>query len=150
MSILKAGCSFTIMDPVYPSERIINCFKVSLPSCFIIIEKAGKVPKEVEEFVQSKESSVKFMYTITTPKQVISSNVLKSVSSENLDIEITKDDIAVVTFTSGSTGLPKGVLGRHGPLTHYYPWMKETYSFTENDKFSMQSGISHDPVNKFI
>jgi hypothetical protein len=72
-----------------------------LPTCFILIEKAGKLPKELLDFVQSNESSVKFMYTITTPKQVITSKILKSVSNENLNIEITKDDIAVVTFTSG-------------------------------------------------
>lgn len=46
----------------------------------------------------------------------------------------------------GSTGLPKGVLGRHGPLTHFYPWMKERFMLNENDHFSMCSGISHDPL----
>ena len=48
------------------------------------------------------------------------------------------------------TGLPKAVQGRHGPLTHFYPWMKSRFELTENDHFSMCSGISHDPLQRDI
>eukprot|EP01080_Neovahlkampfia_damariscottae_P011100 gene11100-3807_t len=150
MSILKAGAAFTILDPVYPSKRIIDCLKVATPKVFLLIEAAGKISKEVEEFVQSKDSSIDFMYTIQSPKQVIGSKVLKSVQDDNLNIKIDANDLAVVTFTSGSTGIPKGVLGKHGPLTHYYPWMVERFGFSSSDRFSMQSGIAHDPLQRDI
>lgn len=69
---------------------------------------------------------------------------------ENSLPEITQDTVAVITFTSGTSGLPKGVMGRHGPLTHFYPWMAETFGISEQDRFSMCSGIAHDPLQRDI
>jgi hypothetical protein len=49
-------------------------------------------------------------------------------------VRIEKDSTVVITFTSGSTGLPKGVMGRHSSLTWYYPWMGETFGLAESDR----------------
>jgi amino acid adenylation domain-containing protein len=61
---------------------------------------------------------------------------------------LTPDDIAVITFTSGSTGKPKAVEGKHGPLTHFLPWLQEKFGFTEQDRFCMLSGLAHDPLQR--
>jgi non-ribosomal peptide synthetase component F len=45
-----------------------------------------------------------------------------------------------LSFTSGSTGLPKGVQGRHFALSHYYPFMGRRFGLNENDRFTMLSG----------
>lgn len=56
-------------------------------------------------------------------------------------IIIGPDDIPTLSFTSGSEGRPKGVKGRHFSLTYYFPWMAKTFNLTEDDKFTMLSGI---------
>src|SRR3979490_2235325 len=43
-----------------------------------------------------------------------------------------------------------GVRGRHFSLTHFYPWMATEFGLSENDKFTMLSGIAHDPIQRDI
>lgn len=44
--------------------------------------------------------------------------------------------------------MPKGVRGRHYSLTHFYPWMKQEFNLTDKEKFTMLSGIAHDPIQR--
>ena len=53
-------------------------------------------------------------------------------------------------FTSGSTGTPKGIIGPHGPLSHFVDWHCREFGFTESDRFSMLSGLAHDPLLRDI
>lgn len=41
-----------------------------------------------------------------------------------------------------------GVKGRHFSLTHFYPWMREEFELTHKEKFTMLSGIAHDPIQR--
>lgn len=58
------------------------------------------------------------------------------------------DSIGTLSFTSGSTGIPKGVKGRHYSLTHFFPWMGQTFGLNQDSKFTMLSGIAHDPIQR--
>lgn len=58
------------------------------------------------------------------------------------------DSVGTLSFTSGSTGIPKGVQGRHYSLTHFFPWMGERFALNPNSKFTMLSGIAHDPIQR--
>ena len=51
---------------------------------------------------------------------------------------------------TGSEGVPKGCKGRHYSLTYYQSWMAERFNLSENDRFTMLSGIAHDPVQRDI
>jgi L-aminoadipate-semialdehyde dehydrogenase len=64
------------------------------------------------------------------------------------NVALGPDSIGTLSFTSGSTGIPKGVKGRHFSLTHFFPWMGERFGLNENSKFTMLSGIAHDPIQR--
>ena len=61
-------------------------------------------------------------------------------AGQSLGITIGPDTWGTLSFTSGSTGLPKGVQGRHFALSHYYPFMGRRFGLNENDRFTMLSG----------
>jgi amino acid adenylation domain-containing protein len=64
------------------------------------------------------------------------------------EVAVGPDDPAYVAFTSGSTGRPKGILGRHGSLTHFLPWQCRRFDLGAGDRFSMLSGLAHDPLHR--
>jgi amino acid adenylation domain-containing protein len=60
------------------------------------------------------------------------------------------DDLAYIAFTSGSTGKPKGILGRHQSLSLFGRWASEVFDLNESDRFSLLSGLSHDPLHRDV
>ena len=56
------------------------------------------------------------------------------------------DHPAYVAFTSGSTGRPKAILGPHAPLPHFLAWHCGSFGLGEADRFSLLSGLAHDPL----
>jgi L-aminoadipate-semialdehyde dehydrogenase len=152
LAVMKCAASFTILDPAYPPQRIIDCMSVATPAVVIHIEATGSIADQVDEYMASDDSSVRFIEHIGSPLSALKSNKYAEFSDQNLGQAsvVGPDDVAVITFTSGSTGMPKGVMGRHGPLTHYYPFIRDHFNMSEKDRFSMQSGISHDPLQRDI
>ncbi|KOS22158.1 L-aminoadipate-semialdehyde dehydrogenase large subunit [Escovopsis weberi] len=66
------------------------------------------------------------------------------------DALVGPDSNPTLSFTSGSEGRPKGVLGRHYSLTRYFPWMAKRFDLSSDSKFTMLSGIAHDPIQRDI
>ena len=67
----------------------------------------------------------------------------QSALNENVNEPVDPDTNPTLSFTSGSEGRPKGVLGRHFSLTHYFPFMAERFGLSSSDRFTMLSGIAH-------
>ena len=148
LGVLKAGAAFVILDPSYPASRLINCLQIAAPRAWLQIEAAGPLPEVLDQFV----SSLDYCCRLELPARdsLGESDLLANCSTENPYIEVDPDDLAYVAFTSGSTGNPKGILGRHGPLTLFTSWAVEMFGLNESDRFCMLSGLAHDPLHRDI
>ena len=148
LGILKAGAAFLILDPAYPTTRLIKYMRIARPSGFVHLEACGLVSEELEAFIQT--TTVRFRVTLPRLSAFRPDNVLQTYSPADPEITIGPDDLAYVSYTSGSTGEPKGILGRHGSLSHFLPWQQETFDLSASDRFCMLSGLSHDPLQRDI
>ena len=79
------------------------------------------------------------------PEQGLPS-ALADKSEKSPAVEVAPDHVAYLAFTSGSTGEPKGIVGVHRPISHFLTWYAQRFELGESDRFSMLSGLSHDPL----
>lgn len=162
MGILKAGGTFSVLDPAYPPDRQIIYLKVAQPKALIIIDKAtseaGRLSEGVRAYVTEKlelRTEVPALRlqddgTLLGGK-LKDTDVLADVShlsAKSVGIVVGPDSIPTLSFTSGSEGTPKGVRGRHYSLAFYFDWMAKTFNLSESDRFTMLSGIAHDPIQR--
>ncbi len=138
LGILKAGAAFLILDPRYPGLRLIEHLKSAKPRGWVQILAAGETPPAVAEFVAQQQMRCNLV--------IGSIATVADYSAETPLVQIKADDPAYVTFTSGTTGVPRGICGRHNSLTHFPIWLRQTFGIDRTDRFSMLSGLSHDPL----
>ncbi|KAH8126810.1 L-2-aminoadipate reductase [Trichoderma asperellum] len=164
MGALKAGATVSVIDPQYPPERQTVLLDVAKPRFLVCIEKAN------EEFGPPSDLVLKFASDNLSLKstipalELLDNGELRGGSVNGKDtldpsvysredptnVLIGPDSIPTLSFTSGSEGRPKGVQGRHFSLTHYFPWMAERFGLSDQDRFTMLSGIAHDPIQRDI
>ncbi|KAJ3001000.1 large subunit of alpha-aminoadipate reductase [Globomyces sp. JEL0801] len=161
MGVLKAGATFSVIDPAYPPERQCIYLQVSKPQGLVVLKKAGVLSPTVRAYIEENlaivcEIPMLEIHNDGTVEGGKDSNGVDLLSRFQTKgqifpgIKLGPDSIGTLSFTSGSTGIPKGVRGRHHSLTHFYPWMSQEFNLTDKEKFTMLSGIAHDPIQRDI
>jgi L-aminoadipate-semialdehyde dehydrogenase len=155
LGVLKAGATFSVIDPAYPPARQNVYLEVAQPKGLIVIKQAGSLDQLVEDYIKNDLDVVSRIPQIELQDngsihggELEGSDVLKGVASTPTGVLVGPDSNPTLSFTSGSEGKPKGVLGRHFSLAYYFDWMSKTFNLNEKDRFTMLSGIAHDPIQR--
>jgi amino acid adenylation domain-containing protein len=129
LGILKSGAAYVPFDPEYPADRLN--YMLNAAQCSIVITQK----KYADIFINS--GAVVFIWEDI-------SEGLKSMPNKNPEIDIDRNHLLYVLFTSGSTGIPKGVAMRHEPLVNLALWQKNETTLTEAANTLQFAPISFD------
>ena len=115
LSVLKTGCAYMPLDPSYPAERL-EYMQQDGNSCMLLTEK------ELEELSQKS----------------------KVASQKHSAISIQPSDLFILLYTSGSTGVPKGVMLEHRNLVAFCHWYHRYYDLHAGDKVAAYASFGFD------
>jgi amino acid adenylation domain-containing protein len=144
LGVLRAGARFAILDPAQPHERLRQCIRALRPRAMLVLEAAGVVPSMLRTEVGAE---VPWLELPLRPGDVLAS-IPESPAGELPDVAPDAD--AYIAFTSGTTGAPRGIVGRHAPVAHFIGWHCRTFGLGSTDRFVMLSGLGHDPLLRDI
>lgn len=143
--ILKARAAYVPVDHSAPAARIRSIFEdCGIRALFtdsegmrVWKENANNLPATVivagDGNGQEGNSSVRW-------EEVLNHKV----SSQEQTISASPDDLAYILYTSGSTGIPKGVMLSQENATSFVDWCSSVFSPTEEDRFSSHAPFYFD------
>jgi amino acid adenylation domain-containing protein len=133
LATLHAGYTFAILDAAYPADRLRK--QTEVIDADLIIGIQSTLP-ELEKVFSSFSQ---------LPKLALASVDLSTPAKAQADQAQPQNPVAYLLFTSGTTGIPKCIQTGHAPLLHFLAFYRQTFGPIAGDRFSMLSGVGHDP-----
>jgi amino acid adenylation domain-containing protein len=144
LGVLKAGAANLMLGAANPPELLLKLARVAGPRAWVVMGELDELPESLAAATRASTCCVPL------PETNFDTTVFGTASATRPELQIRPEDVATVTFTSGTTGEPKAVVGTHQPLAHFFSWQRKTFGFGAADRFSVLSGLGHDPLVRNI
>ncbi|BAY46081.1 amino acid adenylation domain-containing protein [Scytonema sp. HK-05] len=141
MGILLSGGVLLTIDPKLPSQRQQVMLQESKAKYLLCIG---------DEQPEQKELWKSLVTICVDPDTGVAINADIDSSSAIQLPQLSPDDAAYIFFTSGTTGVPKGVLGCHKGMAHFFHWQRQTFAIDQRDRSAQLTGLSFDVVLRDI
>jgi amino acid adenylation domain-containing protein len=128
IGILKAGCIFVPLDSLFPRNRIE-----------VMIDTA-----DIHDVICDTDNYDRFFKRDVVENKGIECILLDDLSSnlaylrevKKPNIQYGSEDRIYIYFTSGSTGVPKAIVGKNKSLLHFIHWQIETFAIPAGFRMS--------------
>ncbi|MDC3309575.1 amino acid adenylation domain-containing protein [bacterium] len=134
LACLKLGITYTNIDEENPLSRIESIINCCNPKLLVSDHKPSEAVKKA-----AKTANIKLV-------DFGSDELFVDLCGENLEISnnIIGSAPAYIMFTSGSTGIPKGVTISHDNLLSFIKWSINRFDIRPDDKFAQLSPMYFD------
>lgn len=135
VSFMGAAYSCNFYSPIdidMPASRVNKILEVLQPS--LVITTA-----ELSEAFRQYAYEGEYLLFEEVSCAAVDEEAVEAARRRGIDT-----DLLYVLFTSGSTGVPKGVTINHRAVIDYIDWVTETFEITEKDSFGNQAPFYFD------
>ena len=140
LGILRSGHPFLILDPKYPVARNQRCLQLARPAGLLSLSPVSEIPKILLDELSSAGPAFVHELSADPARQAV------DLPEDSFPGDVAgPDDVMYWAFTSGTTGSPRAIIGGFGPVCHFFDWQQKTFTLTGDDRFSVLSGLAHDP-----
>ena len=118
LAIFKAGAVYVPLDPGYPAARITAMLDDTNPG--LVVTSSALASKLPFGGRATLELDTAFAW-------------LRELPDENLELQLDSEQTATIFYTSGTTGLPKGVMASQANVTSYVALAQARYGWSSAD-----------------
>lgn len=142
--IMKAGGAYVPLDPFAPVSRIAFVMR----DCGIrhLVSRDAKI--EAVRQVVSEGTPLEHLIGVSPqpdlPVPSTSWDEVYQMPSSPLDQHLTEQDLAYILYTSGSTGVPKGIMHTHRSGLSFAAWAAAEYGLSHEDRLSNHAPLHFD------
>ena len=138
--VLKAGCVFVPLDPFMPVDRL--CY--ILDDCDINIIVSSDALAATLKKIESKNPLYVFGVDVDLPFTQSNWSDVKTYPDHVPDVEIIDQYLGYIMYTSGSTGVPKGMMHTHNGSICYARWGEEHVQLNSADRVASHAPLHFD------
>jgi len=149
LGVLKADAIYVPLDPASPPARLARMLQISDCRCILAAGPVGQLLRDVLATATLRERpAIGWLDDKAVPEAdpapAFALRDLAAYPATPPATANTHDDLAHILFTSGSTGLPKGVMITHASVAHFLRWANKYFGTAASDRISQHPPLHFD------